>query len=558
MLDILYRQSSDVYKYAACVLIDLLELVNSDIGSLSSEILGICLQLSLLDTHAQLKDTLAIRRDAGLEFLGTLKGKFRLPAYSSRVKVYRISLRPYQEEGVSWLMFLKQFGLSGMLCDDMGLGKTIQALIAVAEAHLDSPNATSLIICPASVTAHWNKEIALYFDEETLNSETYNGQTFRKKVLILSYSQVKKYFNHLCSNEFLYLILDEGHIIKNSKTKLTTCIKMLRSKYRLILSGTPIHNNVIELWSFFDFLMPGFLGSETQFNKIYRQALKPKNTGKDIQFRDQELAFSRLDQLHKQVLPFILRRLKKDVLKELPDKIIQDYICTLSDTQKRMFEDYSINIQVSNSFQDYNFLRKLLNHPKLIDSQLKLDIEEVPKLLALKDLLISCEIAEEFGGSHKALIFSQKKRMLDIIQEELLQKYFPTVKFLRIDGSTRPGERVHIADTFNTNPYLKLLLLTTKVGGLGLNLTGADVVIFIDHDWNPINDLQAMDRAHRLGQDRVVNVYRLITENTLEERILGLQAFKTSISSHLISTENASLSSIDTTSLLSDLANIRK
>jgi TATA-binding protein-associated factor len=304
--------------------------------------------------------------------------------------------------------------------------------------------------------------------------------------------------------------------------------------------------------------MPGFLGTETQFNKTFRQALKPKNTGKDVQFRDQELAFSRLDQLHKQVLPFILRRLKKDVLRDLPDKIIQDYICSLSDTQKRIFEEHSINFQVSNSFQDYNFLRKLLNHPKLIDPQLKLDIHEVPKLQALRDLFISCEISEEFGGSHKALVFSQKKRMLDIIQEELLQRYFPDVKFLRIDGSTRPGERVHIADAFNTNPYLKLLLLTTKVGGLGLNLIGADVVIFIDHDWNPINDLQAMDRAHRLGQDRVVNVYRLITENTLEERILGLQAFKTSISNHLISTENASLSSIDTTSLLSDLANIRK
>lgn len=540
------------------MLIDLLELVNSGIGTLSSEILGICLQLSLLDTSSQLPETLISKRDAGLEFLGTLKGKFRLPVYQSRVKVYRIALRPYQEEGVSWLMFLKKFGLSGMLCDEMGLGKTIQALIAVAEAHIDTPNSTSLIICPASVTTHWHKEISQYFDEETLDSEIYHGQTVRKKVLILSYSQVKKYFSQLAAKEFLYCILDEGHIIKNSKTKLTGSIKKLRSRYRLILSGTPIHNNVIELWSFFDFLMPGFLGTETQFNKTFRQALKPKNTGKDVQFRDQELAFSRLDQLHKQVLPFILRRLKKDVLRDLPDKIIQDYICSLSDTQKRIFEEYSINVQVSNSFQDYNFLRKLLNHPKLIDPQLKLDIHEVPKLQALRDLFISCEISEEFGGSHKALIFSQKKRMLDIIQEELLQRYFPNVKFLRIDGSTRPGERVHIADAFNTNPYLKLLLLTTKVGGLGLNLTGADVVIFIDHDWNPINDLQAMDRAHRLGQDRVVNVYRLITENTLEERILGLQAFKTSISNHLISTENASLSSIDTTSLLSDLANIRK
>ena len=298
----------------------------------------------------------------------------------------------------------------------------------------------------------------------------------------------------------------------------------------------------------------------------------------------------------------MLRRLKEDVLSDLPPKIIQDYYCELSDLQKKLYRDFaknekeSIKNDVSSTekegkthvFQALQYMRKLCNHPALVvspnhpkydevelflasrHSQLR-NIEHSPKLQSLRTLLLECGIGtqdSDYGklsqkksndalmplegviSEHRALIFCQLKDMLDIVENDLLKKYLPSVTYMRLDGSTDPRNRQAIVRKFNDDPSIDVLLLTTKVGGLGLNLTGADTVIFVEHDWNPMSDLQAMDRAHRLGQKKVVNVYRLITKDTLEEKIMGLQKFKMNIASTIVNQQNAGLQSMDTNQLL--------
>lgn len=305
-----------------------------------------------------------------------------------------------------------------------------------------------------------------------------------------------------------------------------------------------------------------------------------------------------MEALHRQVLPFLLRRMKEDVLQDLPPKIIQDYYCNLSPLQVQLYEDFaksrakasvedSICITSTDEekpklkatghvFQALQYLRKLCNHPSLVltqqhpeykriieqlaaqHSNLR-DIQHAPKLSALKQLLLDCGLGggggseggtEAVVAQHRVLIFCQLKSMLDIVEHDLLKPKLPTVTYLRLDGSVQAGLRHSIVSRFNNDPSIDVLLLTTHVGGLGLNLTGADTVVFVEHDWNPMRDLQAMDRAHRIGQKRVVNVYRLITRGTLEEKIMGLQKFKMSIANTIISQENSSLQSMGTDQLL--------
>ena len=270
-----------------------------------------------------------------------------------------------------------------------------------------------------------------------------------------------------------------------------------------------------------------------------------------------------IESLHKQVLPFLLRRLKEEVLDDLPPKILQNYYCDLSELQKKLFEDFAKKESKTladkagsddkeakqHIFQALQYMRKLCNSPSLVvkeghkqydaiqkklagqGSSLK-DIAHAPKLTALRDLLVDCGIGTSppadgeistdtnYVSQHRALIFCQMKEMLDIVQNDVLKKLLPSVQYLRLDGSVEANKRQNIVNQFNSDPSYDVLLLTTSVGGLGLNLTGADTVIFVEHDWNPQKDLQAMDRAHRIGQKKVVNVYRLITRNTLEEKIL--------------------------------------
>ncbi|KDR13008.1 TATA-binding protein-associated factor 172 [Zootermopsis nevadensis] len=524
-------------------------------------------------------------------------------------------LRSYQQSGVNWLAFLNKYKLHGILCDDMGLGKTLQSICILAGDHYyrrqqyektrspDCAPLPSIVICPPTLTGHWMYEVEKFLSRDYLNPLQYIGppaerDKLRSKVkfhnlVVASYDIVRKDIDFFSSIKWNYCILDEGHVIKNGKTKSSKAIKQLVANHRLILSGTPIQNNVLELWSLFDFLMPGFLGTEKQFTARYSKPIlasrDPKSSAKE-----QEAGALAMEALHRQALPFLLRRMKEDVLQDLPPKITQDYYCELSPLQEQLYEDFARShahqslqdslahggqagtIQGSTHiFQALRYLQNVCNHPKLVLSprhpeyekiltQLKqqnstmADIHHAAKLPALKQLLLDCGIGVPPAGQtgelvvnqHRALIFCQLKAMLDILEQDLFKSNMPSVTYLRLDGSISPGVRHNVVTAFNNDPSIDVLLLTTQVGGLGLNLTGADTVVFVEHDWNPMKDVQAMDRAHRIGQKKVVNVYRLITRGTLEEKIMGLQKFKLMTANTVISSENASMETMGTEQLL--------
>ncbi|XP_069395256.1 TATA-binding protein-associated factor 172 isoform X1 [Paralichthys olivaceus] len=552
-------------------------------------------------------------------FLEQLLDGRKLENYKIPVPI-KAELRKYQQDGVNWLSFLNKYKLHGILCDDMGLGKTLQSICILAGDHYlraqeyakttaaDCSPLPSLVVCPPTLTGHWVDEVGKFCSKEYLNPLHYTGpptermrlqhQVKKHNLVVASYDVVRNDIDFFKNIKFNYCILDEGHVIKNGKTKLSKAIKQLAANFRVILSGTPIQNNVLELWSLFDFLMPGFLGTERQFAARYGKPILASRDAKSSS-REQEAGVLAMEALHRQVLPFLLRRMKVDVLQDLPPKIIQDYYCNLSPLQVQLYEDFAKSrakasvedtISVASTeeeekpklkatghvFQALQYLRKLCNHPSLVltpqhpeykriteqltdqNSSLR-DIQHAPKLSALRQLLLDCGLGcgggteggtEAVVAQHRVLIFCQLKSMLDIVEHDLLKPKLPTITYLRLDGSVQAGLRHSIVSRFNNDPSIDVLLLTTHVGGLGLNLTGADTVVFVEHDWNPMRDLQAMDRAHRIGQKRVVNVYRLITRGTLEEKIMGLQKFKMSIANTIISQENASLQSMGTDQLL--------
>ncbi|KAF2403611.1 putative TBP associated factor [Trichodelitschia bisporula] len=528
----------------------------------------------------------------------------------------RAELRPYQQDGVNWLAFLNRFNLHGILCDDMGLGKTLQTLCMVASDHhmraeeyakTNSPDKRplpSVIVCPPSLSGHWQQEMTMY--APFLKYVAFVGSsTERMKnrpklkdadIIITSYDVCRNDIDFLETLDYNYCVLDEGHLIKNAHTRATKAVKRLKSYHRLILSGTPIQNNVLELWSLFDFLMPGFLGTEKVFKDRFSKPIAASRNAK-ANSKEQEAGALAIEALHKQVLPFLLRRLKEEVLNDLPPKILQNYYCDLSDLQRRLFEDFhkkegrAIADAASDSskegkahiFQALQYMRKLCNSPALAvkpthkqyDSLVRElatrktrldDIQHAPKLRALRDLLLDCGIGTDASAEsdsnpveavsqHRALIFCQMKEMLDMVQQHVLGDQLKGVQYLRLDGGVEASKRQDIVNRFNNDPSYDVLLLTTSVGGLGLNLTGADTVIFVEHDWNPQKDMQAMDRAHRIGQKKVVNVYRIVTRGTLEEKILSLQRFKIDVASTVVNQQNAGLGSMQTDQIL-DLFNI--
>lgn len=546
-------------------------------------------------------------REKERDFLMQMMDPSKIKPFELPVAV-NATLRKYQQDGVNWLAFLNKYNLHGILCDDMGLGKTLQTICIIAsdqflrmerfdkDKSVENRPLPSLVVCPPSLTGHWEQEFNQY--SPGLKVLVYAGTPkFRSQwkddfnaysIVVTSYDVVRQDLDIINKYDYNYCVLDEGHIIKNPHSKLSVAVKEIRANHRLLLTGTPIQNNVVELWSLFDFLMPGFLGTEKtfqeRFSKPILQSKSPKATP-----RDQEKGILALESLHKQTLPFMLRRLKDDVLSDLPPKIIQDYYCEFSPLQRQLYTDFTkkekrtVEIELDNSssvedgepkqhiFQALQYMRKLCNHPSLvltpnhpqynkIAHQLAAehstinDIKHAPKLQALRNLLKECGIGikndNNIISQHRVLVFCQLKDMLDLIEKELFVKNMPDVTFMRLDGSIDSKDRQKVVREFNEDPSIDVLLLTTKVGGLGLNLTGADTVIFVEHDWNPMNDLQAMDRAHRLGQTKVVNVYRIITKGSLEEKIMSLQKFKMNIASTVVNQQNAGLQSMETHQLL--------
>ena len=388
-----------------------------------------------------LPKTLLEGRDRERKFIAQMLDPKKVEAFVIPVAI-KAELRSYQQEGVNWLHFLNKYNLHGVLCDDMGLGKTLQTLCIVASDHHmraeeftktqapDQRRLPSLIICPPTLTGHWKQEIRTY--SPFLNAVAYAGppaergkvrsQLTTADIIITSYEIARNDIDILLPINWNYCVLDEGHLIKNPKAKTSMAVKRLISNHRLILSGTPIQNNVLELWSLFDFLMPGFLGTEKVFQDRFAKPIAASRYAKSSS-KEQEAGALAAESLHKQVLPFLLRRLKEEVLNDLPPKILQNYYCDLSDVQRKLFDDFnrkeakSLQDMAGNPdkeakqhiFQALQYMRKLCNSPALVmkeghkqyaatqallahdGSSLK-DPKHAPKLTALRDLLVDCGI----------------------------------------------------------------------------------------------------------------------------------------------------------------------
>jgi SNF2 family DNA or RNA helicase len=647
-----------------------------------------------------------------------------------------IELRQYQKDGVRWMLFLQKYHLHGALCDEMGVGKSGQAAVAMAisiyqrrKQFLTATDAASkaasaplpsLILCPSTLVHHWQYEIRKFVSAEACPLEVvvYEGDAKQKEairkrlvdssvaaastsasssppsphsdcILIMSYDSLRKDHSSLASTvSFLFLLLDEGHLIKNATSLLSKAIKTLRSRSRLVLTGTPLSNHVLELWSLVDFLLPGYLGEESDFKREYARPIeqarrkemekttmrkKVTEEEKDSKLRAITSAgHVALSSLHRRVLPFFLRRTKSDVLRDLPPKVVQDCVVEMTGMQREMYalvKDREEEIAraaeeviaaggdapsstaaaaatpaFAHTFQALQYLRKLCSspahvltptHPLYATMQKKYAsaggkssaatgamnlleeakaVKHSAKLGALRELLVECGIGTLVSASddspsasstkrkwssksaassascssdeaaeldlaaplrQRVLIFAQLKSTLDRVEQDLFnsssvasssskknhdERVDPdgfvtgSVRWVRLDGDTPNSKRFELVQRFNADSDIDCMLLTTSVGSLGLNLSGASTVIFLEHSYNPQQDLQAMDRAHRIGQKaKCVNVYRILCADTLEERIMSLQRFKLHVANSVVNADNASMKSMDTSQVLERL-----
>lgn len=480
-----------------------------------------------------------------------------------------IQFRPYQKHGFNWLAFLHRFGLNGILADDMGLGKTLQTLAVIQRAReLSGSSYPSLIICPTSVVNNWKAEVKKFFCDcrvciytgvdrdrkikKFLNQGEVGRRDLASSIVITSYDIARLDHEWLNQVNWFYVVVDEGQNIKNPDAQRTRAIKTINAQHKLVLTGTPIQNNLEELWSLFDFAMPGFLGSRTDFRKQYSQNGRVNWDA----VRSEETS------LKGRVNPFILRRLKENVAKDLPPKIVIDQMVELTPRQVAMYKnviegpDYDFMIQEIDKkglgrsrlviLATLTKLRAICNHPVLakeVQGNSEVRYQDSGKLDSLKDLME--EIVE---GGHRALLFSQSTQMLDIIQSFFMQWQ---IKNIRLDGSTPPNTRAILVDEFNRDTTIHCFLISTKAGGTGLNLTGADTVVFYDHDWNPANDLQAQDRAYRIGQSKPVTVYRIISKGTIEEKIIERQGIKKTLADEIIGSDDEGFKNLTKEELLS-------
>ncbi|EGZ21728.1 hypothetical protein PHYSODRAFT_489603 [Phytophthora sojae] len=521
-----------------------------------------------------------------------------------------ISIRVYQQHGVDWLCFMANNNLHGILADDMGLGKTLQSLSAMAatlsmSSSILEEGRACLIVCPPIIVHHWIQEAKKYLPGFFESIIDYSLPASERKALnrkgglpildhgptliVTTYAILRTDIEFLSGIDYSFVVLDEAHLIRNPSTALFRAVLELRAVHRVALSGTPLQNNVTDLWALFEFLMPGYLGEFVDFRREFVLPIT-KSKERNATTKQKELAAIAIAQLHQKVLPFILRRTKDQVLEELPPKIISNVLLPLSSLQKRLYSlassaeteatasSRSTNAKkpdtkpLTNVLTNLQLLRKICVHPALVadnavtrglnSKEMKAlgDWKSSGKMTGLRDLLVECcDVAAWDQGSregsgadadnldetnlspHRCLVFAHLQRTLDLT-EQMLRDALPGVTYRRLDGQTPHAKRADIVQHFNADPSIDVLLLTTSVGGLGLTLTGADTVIFIEHSWNPFVDLQAMDRAHRIGQKRTVRVFRLIMEESLEEHILNLQEFKEQVAATVVRKSDAQTS----------------
>jgi len=448
-------------------------------------------------------------------------------------------LRPYQKQGLSYLNFLYEYRFGGILADEMGLGKTIQTLSFLQKLRERGRNGPSMIVVPTSVLTNWEREAQRFVPDLTrlvIYGARRSGmfkQIKNSDLVITTYALLRRDLEELSEHLYNAIILDEAQNIKNPNTITARSVRKLKADFKLCLSGTPIENNLLELWSLFEFLMPGFLGSQNGFQKGF---VKPIKDGEE----------ESLNYLRARVKPFILRRTKSEVAKELPPKVENVYYSALMDEQLELYHALAKKLknQILQRVDEKGIaasqmsildallkLRQICCHPRLLKLNMPGVNSNLPsgKFEAFKDLITT--IIED---GHKVLVFSQFVQMLHIIRSWLNIHKIP---FAYLDGSSK--DRLDQVDRFNNDPDIPVFLISLKAGGTGLNLTAADYVIHYDPWWNPAVENQATDRTHRIGQTRQVFSYKLICENTVEEKILKLQEQKKGVAEAVIPGQNA-------------------
>lgn len=439
-------------------------------------------------------------------------------------------MRSYQLTGYKWLKSLAKYSLGGILADDMGLGKTLQVISLLSS---DNGHIPSIVVCPTSLVYNWKSEIERFAPE--ISTLIIAGISSDRSELIpsindydlilTSYDLIKRDIELYEKYEFRFCILDEAQYIKNSSTQNAKAVKLIKSQVRFALTGTPIENSLADLWSIFDFIMPGYLFSYKKFKDKYEVPI--------VKDEDTDM----LQRLNKQILPFILRRLKKDVLKELPDKIETITFAQMEETQRKLYaaELMKLNSEFRNEIKENGYeksqikILSMLTRLRQICCDPALCFDDYDGGSAKLDLCMEI-VKNSIENNHKVLIFSQFTSMLKII-ERLLKKN--NIDYFMLTGATKSVERLDLANKFNMD-NTPVFLISLKAGGTGLNLTGADVVIHFDPWWNISAQNQATDRTHRIGQNNKVQVFKLITKNTIEEKIEKLQQNKKDLADTVI------------------------
>lgn len=484
-------------------------------------------QTAVMEVDELLPHTQRITRDAGYkQLLEDLKNpdktNWELPNGMEDI------LRPYQITGYRWLCSLAHYGMGGILADDMGLGKTLQTITYV----LANPGTRTLIVCPTSLAYNWQDEFSKFAPQ--IATQIISGtpqeradlmqQSTDVPVWITTYPLIRKDVDLYKAQIFDACFIDEAQFIKNSTSLGAKAVKAVQAKHRFALTGTPIENTLSELWSIFDFVMPGFFGRYRQFEECYEKPI----------LRDHDSV--QMQKLRRKIRPFVLRRMKKEVLTELPDKIETRRMAEMGAKQRKIYESYLARIQMELAGDEENTpggnrmqvlaaltrLRQICCHPATFASNYhggsgKLDLlmEQLPDILE---------------GGHSVIVFSQFTSMLSIIAHELKQRNIP---FFYLAGSTSAQERKREVKEFNRGE-VKVFLISLKAGGTGLNLTGADTVIHFDPWWNPAVEDQATDRAYRIGQKKKVQVIKYVMKDSIEEKIYELQKRKKQLSDQLI------------------------
>lgn len=467
------------------------------------------------------------------EYVETLYNDFKnFKSFDKELPPLNATLRPYQIDAFKWLNVVYKNQVGGVLADDMGLGKTLETISFIKSLNINKP---ILIVAPTSLIFNWMNEFEKFSENEKI-IPLYGNANERKKLIqsiapdkkisyITSYDSLRNDIENYKDIHFDLVILDEAQFIKNTQAKKTQSVKTLNADHRLVLTGTPIENSVLDLWSIFDFLMPGYLPSLEDF--------------KSSSERDPNY----LKVIKKSVAPFILRRVKQDVLKDLPNKYEVIVSCEMSEEQRKTYDAFKkIAADTLNSGDNKSVfsvlpylmrLRQACITPSLFANNFK---GESGKLNSLYNI-----VDEEIDNGNKILIFSQFVEALNIIESHLKNE---GIQYFKITGQTPSKERLEICSTFNVNNKYKVCIISLKAGGTGLNLTGANVVIHLDPWWNYAVEEQASDRAHRIGQVRNVKVIKLICENSIEQRVIELQNMKKEIVKQVVSSDDSSITNL--------------